>query len=91
MFVKRCSGRVGRKQAEDAEMRSCLPNDRVHQQGRAAFPAMCLADVQMADPAGSPIFDIGVDVETDYPRNKQHISMSVKMQRPDFCPGESKN
>jgi len=25
LFVKRCGARVGRKQAEDAEMRSCLP------------------------------------------------------------------
>src|SRR5581483_9210670 len=67
LLVKRCGGRVRSKQAEYAEMKLCLLNDHVHYQGRASLPAICLADVQVADPTGTRIFDVRIDVKTAYP------------------------
>lgn len=76
---------VGRKQAKDTEMQSCLPDDPVHERGRATFPAISPADVQMADPAGSPVFGVRVDVKTAYPDQ-----LGARNEPPQAFPGLGK-
>jgi len=66
-LVKRCGGRVSRKQAEGVKMKPCPGDDRIHQQDPEAFPPISLADVQVADAADARICDIGVDIKAADP------------------------
>lgn len=66
LFVKHGCNRINSKKTEYTKMKPCPLNDGVHQQSRAAFPAISLTDVQVPDSSGTCIFDIGVTVKTTY-------------------------